>query len=90
MNLLGIISVVTTLFRVYQWVLILYALLSWLPGARESSIGHLITRLASPFLDIFDRFIPPIGPISINVIIALFTLSLIERGVISLIVMVFG
>ncbi|MGF3073128.1 YggT family protein [Facklamia sp. P13064] len=90
MNINAIIQFVSTIFRVYQWVLILYALLSWLPGARESSIGRMIDRLASPYLDIFDRYIPPIGPISINVIIALFTLTFIEQGVIWLIITILG
>lgn len=86
MPLTVLISFIARIFQVYQWVLIIYALLSWLPGASESAFGQLIHRLARPYLDIFDRVIPPLGPVSFNVIIALLVLNLIQRGVIWLLI----
>ena len=71
-------------FYFYQMLLIVYALLSWFPGARTSGLGHLVERLVSPYLSIFDRLIPSIGGISFNVIIALLVLQLIERGLLTL------
>ncbi|WP_407101429.1 YggT family protein [Ruoffia sp. FAM 20858] len=75
-------SLVSNLFQAYTLVLVVYALLSWLPGARESALGQFIVKLARPYLDIFDRFIPPLGGISFNVIIAIFVLRFIRDGLI--------
>lgn len=86
MRLSVLITIIARGFQIYQWILIIYALLTWLPGASESKFGQLINRLARPYLDIFDRVIPPLGPISFNVIIALIVLNLIQRGVIWLLV----
>lgn len=83
-----IIQIILQFFNAYQLLLVLYALMSWLPGARQSSFGQLVARLVRPYLDIFDRVIPPIGGISFNVIIALFVLQLIQRGVLSLVLSV--
>lgn len=79
-----IITVINRLFQLYSTLLVIYALMSWLPGARESQIGQIINRLVRPYLDIFDRYIPSIGGISFNVIIALLVLNLIQRGLINL------
>lgn len=85
-----LISLILRFFQFYQWVLIIYALLSWLPGASQSGFGQLIHRLARPYLDIFDRYIPPIGPVSFNVIIAIFVLNLIQRGLLMLLMRLSG
>lgn len=81
---LGILSLVNNLFYAYSIVLVIYALMSWLPGARESALGEFINKLARPYLDIFDRFIPSIGGISFNVIIAIFVLQFIRDGLIGI------
>lgn len=79
---MGLLSLVSNLFQAYTMVLVIYALLSWLPGARESALGQFIVKLARPYLDIFDRLIPSLGGISFNVIIAIFVLRFIRDGLI--------
>ncbi|AXY26753.1 YggT family protein [Suicoccus acidiformans] len=71
-----------TLFTLYSWVLVIYAVMSWLPGARDSSFGQLIQRLARPYLNFFDQVIPSFGGISFSVIIGLMVLQLIQRGLV--------
>lgn len=83
-----LLRIVDRAFYVYSIILVLYALLSWLPNAYDSKIGQIIIKLARPYLDIFDRFIPPIGGISFNVIIALFALQFIQAGLQTLIRMI--
>lgn len=80
-----IINLVNRVFYIYSLVLVVYALLSWFPNGRQSSLGQFITKLARPYLDIFDQFIPSIGGLSFNVIIGIFVLELIQRGLISII-----
>lgn len=85
-----IINLVNRVFQIYYYILIIYALLSWLPDGRNSQFGRLISKLACPYLDIFDRFIPPVAGISFNVIIALFVLNFIQRGFIYFLVWIFN
>ncbi|PRZ16966.1 YggT family protein [Laceyella sediminis] len=80
-----IYQVVDTLFTIYQFVLIIYILASWLPQVFESPVGQLLARLSEPYLSVFRRFIPPIGFIDISPIVALFALHFIRLGVMTII-----
>ncbi|HZK23413.1 MAG TPA: YggT family protein [Atopostipes sp.] len=67
---------------IYRVILIVYFLLSWLPGAYQSTIGQLLIRFCEPYVGFFRQFIPPIGFISLAGLAAYFALNLIEFGVI--------
>lgn len=84
-----LIRLIDSVFNIYSMVLVIYALLSWLPGAYESQLGQIIIKISKPYLDFFDRYIPPIGGISINVMIAIFVLQLIRNGVMGLLFRLF-
>ncbi|KEQ27244.1 cell division protein [Paenibacillus elgii] len=75
---------IRTLIQIYQYVLIAYVLLSWLPSARESFIGEILGKLCEPYLSVFRRFIPPIGGmIDISPIIALIALRFVGEGIVA-------
>ncbi|MEK3781651.1 YggT family protein [Paenibacillus sp. FSL R5-0810] len=77
-----IYQIVSTLFRIYFYMILIYVLMSWLPNVRESFVGELLGKLVEPYLSPFRRFIPPImGMIDISPIIALFVLQLAQQGV---------
>ena len=76
-QLLGLFSFA---IYIYSWILIIYILMSWFPGARESSFGELIGRIAEPYLEIFRRFIPPLGMIDISPIVAIIVLRFAGMG----------
>ena len=82
-------NVVQNVFNLYSMLLVIYALLSWLPGAYESQLGKIVIKLTRPYLDFFDRYIPPIGGISINVMIAIIVLQLIRNGLLGLLIRLF-
>lgn len=84
--MLTFITFINNAFRIYSWILIIYALMSWFPGARQSGLGDFISKLSRPYLDIFDRLIPPIGGLSFSVIIGLVVLQMIQRVVIRLLI----
>ncbi|WP_082234247.1 YggT family protein [Halobacillus massiliensis] len=65
---------------IYSWILIIYILLSWFPGARESSFGEILARLAEPFLEPFRKIIPPLGMIDISPIVAILVLRFAGAG----------
>lgn len=73
-------DILSTAFRIYSWILIIYILMSWFPGARESSFGELMGRLAEPFLEPFRKIIPPLGMIDISPIVAILVLNFASQG----------
>lgn len=62
--------------QVYSGLLIIYALLSWFPGAYDSTLGRLISRICEPYLSLFDRLNLRIGMVGFNVMIAIIVLNL--------------
>lgn len=67
--------------EIYRIILLVYFLMSWLPGAYQSTLGQLLRRICEPYVGFFRRFIPPIGFISLAGLAALFSLTLVEYGV---------
>ena len=70
------------LIDAYQLILVVYFLMSWLPGAYQSKLGEILYRICEPYVGFFRKFVPPIGFISLAGIVALVALSLIQNGVI--------
>lgn len=81
MGLYEIYYLISTIFMVYQFMIIGYILMSWIPSLQESSIGRILGKLVEPYLGIFRKFIPPIGMIDFSPIIALLLLGFIRKGV---------
>ena len=79
-----ILQALLMIIQIYSWALIIYILLSWFPGARESTFGDFLSRICEPYLEPFRRFIPPFGMIDISPIVAIITLKLANSGLISL------
>lgn len=75
----GLPIVIIDIIEAYKWLVVIYCLLTWLPGAFRSKLGILLGKIVSPFLSFFDRFIPPIFGISFSPIFAFIVLDLIER-----------
>ncbi|RHW36482.1 YggT family protein [Neobacillus notoginsengisoli] len=71
-------------FDLYYWALIIYILMSWFPNARGSAIGQFLARICEPYLELFRRFIPPLGMIDISPIVAIITLNFARKGLFSL------
>lgn len=68
---------------VYTMILFVYVLMSWIPMRDTgvlADINRVLGRLCDPFLDLFRRFIPPIGGmVDISPIVALLVLQLAVR-----------
>ncbi|MDO4432499.1 MAG: YggT family protein [Aerococcaceae bacterium] len=83
MRLLGIIQLVNRAFYAYNLLLVVYALMSFFPNAYETTLGKWVVRLVQPYIQLFDRYIPPVGGLSFNVVIAAFVLEFARKGLIS-------
>ncbi|MGL4523123.1 MAG: YggT family protein [Bacilli bacterium] len=77
-------SILNKAFDLYFYAVLIYILLSWFPGARDSAFGNFLGKIVEPLLEPFRRIIPPLGMIDISPIVAIFVLQLAQRGLIEL------
>ncbi|WP_079529768.1 YggT family protein [Halobacillus hunanensis] len=75
--------------NIYSWLLIIYILLSWFPGAKESSFGEILSKMCEPFLEPFRKIIPPLGMIDLSPLVAIFVLRFAGQGLQVLFNMIF-
>ena len=68
----------------YILLIVVWCLLTWFPGAMQSRLGELLTKLVQPYLRFFDEHIPPLGGISFALVVAVFVLYLVQYGIIML------
>ncbi|SNZ09398.1 YggT family protein [Terribacillus aidingensis] len=84
-----LLNIINTAFTVYSFALIIYILMSWFPGARQSAFGEMLGRICEPYLDVFRRFIPPIGMFDLSPLVAIIVLRLAQSGVTTVYFMIF-
>jgi YggT family protein len=77
-------SLIITLLQFYSFAIIVFILLSWFPGARESGFGQFLAKICDPYLEPFRKIIPPLGMIDISPIVAILALRFAQQGVASL------
>ncbi|WP_448521715.1 YggT family protein [Pseudothermotoga sp.] len=79
-NLLYAIAIVLQLFIYVEiFAVILSALLSWITPFRYSTFRQFIDAVANIVLRPFRKLIPPIGPVDITPMIAIFVLVFLEN-----------
>ncbi|MGM9925296.1 MAG: YggT family protein [Bacillus sp. (in: firmicutes)] len=76
-----IFSILVNVIEIYSYALIIYILMSWFPNARESAIGQFLGRICEPYLEVFRRFIPPIGMMDFSPIVGFLVLNLATVGI---------
>ena len=72
---------------VYFLLIFIYIIMSWirLPYSTWTNrIQRFLYDVCEPYLRIFRRFIPPLGPLDISPIVAIFTLWIASELVIAL------
>lgn len=76
---------VSALFLVYLALIFIRILLSWAQTFRTlpynltlRAVVRFVEESVDPYLNLFRRFIPPIGPIDISPILAIVVLYLVE------------
>ena len=84
-----IVQVIQTLFNFYSTLVLVYCLLSWFPiraGGLMADIASVIASLVEPYINLFRRFIPPMGGIDFSPVIAILALTAIERVVVGILI----
>ena len=73
-----IVNAIHLIFTVFQVMLLVRILSSWVPEIRDQKWLQFISFYTDPYLNIFRRVVPPIGVLDISPIIAFFALQLLE------------
>ena len=73
-----IVWALSRLLSLYSLLIVIWCLLTWFPGAMDSSLGR---QLVAPYLNFFERVIPPLGGISFAPVVALIVIYFAQYGV---------
>lgn len=85
--MIEILNWIIRIAHYYEYAIVIYVLMSWLPGAQQSALGRWLQRIVSPYLDLF-RIIPPIGGIiDISPIVAIIALNFAISGLTHLVLL---
>ena len=71
--------IIFKLIDLYSWVLVIYALLSWVPSLRDSKVGEIISKISVPYLNLFKSLPLQFGGFDFTVVAGIAALQLIER-----------
>ena len=84
----GVIFGISNLFNLFSFLIILRIFLTWIPSVRwENQPWNTLKNTVDPYLEIFRKFIPPVGGMDFSPIIALLVLQLIANLAIYLVLM---
>ena len=76
-------TILLAICDIYVAAILIYVLMSWLPmnpSGWVADIYRALGKICDPYLDLFRRFIPPIGGmLDISPIIAIIVIQLIAR-----------
>ena len=70
------------LVDIYTFIIFVYVILSWIPVKRGflADVDNVLAKLCDPYLNVFKRFVPPIGGmLDISPIVAILALQLVVR-----------
>ena len=81
---------ISNIIQIYSIILIIYALLSWFPGATESALGQMVHRLVEPFLSLFKKLPLQFAGLDFTVLVATLLLNVLERLVAQLFLLMIG
>jgi YggT family protein len=73
---------VSVFVGVYVLLILAYVITSWIPGGASSTLERVrqfLYDVCEPYLRLFRRVIPPIGPLDLSPIIAVFSLYLLGQ-----------
>lgn len=71
---------VTVFIGVYTLLIFAYVILSWIRSPYSMQpVVRFLHDVCDPYLRLFRRFLPPVGPVDLSPIVAVVTLVVLER-----------
>lgn len=77
----GLPFIVSTAFELYEFIIFVYCLLSFIPQLRGSAFGSFVSALVDPFLNLIRRVLPFVstGFLDFSPIVALILIQLLQK-----------
>lgn len=69
-----------TLIEIYFWGIFILVISSWIGTAAHPTV-RLVNQIVDPYMNLFRRFIPPLGMIDISPMVAIFGLMIIRANI---------
>lgn len=82
--MLVVAQIINFIFQVYTLMLFARILGSWLPQLQDYRFMQFIAYYTDPYLNLFRRFIPPLGMIDISPIIAFICLNVLQNMILGI------
>ncbi|MFH5810958.1 YggT family protein [Companilactobacillus sp. FL22-1] len=78
----GFPFIVSLAFQVYEMIILIYCLMSFIPSLYNSGFGRFISAMVDPFLNLIRRVIPTtLGLFDFSPIIAIILIQLLQKAV---------
>lgn len=86
---MGIVAnIIHVIFKFYVTLLFANVIGSWFPSLSQKTFMRFIRYYTEPYLNLFRRFIPPIGGVlDLSPILAFVSLKILERLIINFLVL---
>lgn len=78
-----ILSIVNWVLRIWEYVIFAWVLMSWLPGAQQSSLGQFLGKISSVIVDPIRKIMPRIGMLDFSPLVALLLLQAAQMGLVA-------
>lgn len=69
---------ILTCLDLYSFLLVIYALMSWIPSLYQTAIGRFLTALCEPFLQLFRKLPLQFAGLDFSVVVALIAIELLR------------
>lgn len=77
-----IIEAIANCFYIFLMMIFVRCLLTWFPGLNwNNPLLNALRSSVDLYLDLFRKFIPPVGPFDLSPIVATFVLIFIRNGI---------
>lgn len=82
--MLTVLGLINLIFQIYTIMLFIRILASWVPQLYEYRAMQFVAYYTDPYLNLFRRFIPPLGMIDFSPIVAFLCLNFAQNLVINM------
>ncbi|MDN5576449.1 MAG: YggT family protein, partial [Lactococcus lactis] len=79
---LTIINWLLRLLDVYSIILVIYALMSWIPTLYGTWFGRIIVKVSRPYLSLFENLPLQFWGLDFSIVIAFIVLKFIQRFIV--------
>lgn len=84
-----ILQATSLFFYIYMLMICARCLLTWIPTINwDSTFFSALRSSVDLYLDLFKKFIPPVGPFDLSPVVAMIVLMFLERPILWVIAMV--